>query len=64
MSGKVYLMWGWDDEDDCKVVLVCGSKEIAEQIATKWRENGWDHTEIEEREIIEKLEESGKSNIV
>lgn len=50
---KVWLMWGWDDGDDEKQVLICQTKEIAEEIASRWKKNGWDNATIKEQEIIE-----------
>ena len=57
-SETVYAFIAWDDDDEQKVVFLCKSEEMAEELKENFDKNGYDHTKIEEIPIYESLNDA------
>ena len=53
---KVYAFIAWDDEDDEKVVFLCKTQELADQLQDNYNKHGqWDHTKVETMKVYDSL---------
>ena len=52
---SVHMFIAWDDGDDKKVVFLCRTPELAEQLQEKYKKGKWDHTVVEEIKIYDSL---------
>jgi len=57
-SETVYAFIAWDDDDEQKVVFLCKSEEMAEQLKENYKKSGYTHTKIEEIPIYESLNDA------
>ena len=52
---SVYMFVAWDDGDEKKVVFLCETPELAEQLQEKYKRGRWDHTVVEEMVVYDSL---------
>ena len=54
----VYAFIAWDEGDEEKVIFLCKSEEMAEQLKKNYKKSGYTHTKIEEIPIYESLDDA------
>ena len=56
MSKKVYMFLAWDNEDEKKIVFLCKTEKLAEELLVNYRNAIYEHAEIREMKIFESLD--------